>query len=66
MTFHAFAFRQLRRNPGMAGLPERFQFWDAAEQRQVFSSRRMWWNEETDILDIIGVPTRATQLQQQV
>jgi hypothetical protein len=45
MTFHAFAFRQLRRNPGMAGLPERFQFWDAAEQRQVFSSRRMWWNE---------------------
>jgi DNA helicase-2/ATP-dependent DNA helicase PcrA len=54
MTFHAFAFRQLRRNPGMAGLPERFQFWDAAEQRQVFSSRRMWWNEETDILDIIG------------
>ena len=54
MTFHAFAFRQLRRNPGMAGPPERFQFWDAAEQRQVFSSRRMWWNEETDILDIIG------------
>ena len=41
MTFHAFAFRQLRRNPGMAGLPERFQLWDAAEQRQVFSSRRM-------------------------
>jgi DNA helicase-2/ATP-dependent DNA helicase PcrA len=54
MTFHAFAFRLLRKNPGMAGLPERFQFWDAAEQRQVFSSRRMWWNEETDILDIIG------------
>jgi DNA helicase-2/ATP-dependent DNA helicase PcrA len=54
MTFHAFAFRQLRRNPGMAGLPERFQFWDAAKQRQVFSSRRMWWNEEADILDIIG------------
>jgi hypothetical protein len=45
MTFHAFAFRQLKRNPGMAGLPERFQFWDAAEQRQVFSSRRMWWND---------------------
>jgi DNA helicase II / ATP-dependent DNA helicase PcrA len=54
MTFHAFAFRLLRRNPGMAGLPERFQFWDATEQRQVFSSGRMWWNEETDILDIIG------------
>ena len=28
--------------------------WDAPEQRQVFSSRRMWWNEEQDILDIIG------------
>jgi DNA helicase II / ATP-dependent DNA helicase PcrA len=54
MTFHAFAFRLLKRNPGLAGLSERFQLWDAPEQRHVFSSRRMWWNEETDILDIIG------------
>ena len=28
--------------------------WDAPEQRQVFSSPRMGWNEEQDILDIIG------------
>ena len=54
MTFHAFAFRLLKRNPEMAGLPERFQLWDIPEQRLVFSSRRMWWNEEKDILDIIG------------
>jgi DNA helicase II / ATP-dependent DNA helicase PcrA len=54
MTFHAFAFRLLKRNPGMAGLSERFQLWDTPEQKLVFSSRRMWWNEEKDILDIIG------------
>ena len=54
MTFHAFAFRLLKRNPGVAGLPEQFPVWDAAEQRRVFTSRRMWWNEESDILDIIG------------
>jgi DNA helicase II / ATP-dependent DNA helicase PcrA len=54
MTFHAFAFRLLKNNPGMAGLPERFQLWDTPEQRHVFSSRRMWWNEEKDILDIIA------------
>ena len=54
MTFHAFAFRLLKKNPGMAGLSEGFRLWDAPEQRHVFSSRRMWWNEETDILDIIG------------
>jgi DNA helicase II / ATP-dependent DNA helicase PcrA len=54
MTFHAFAFRLLRRNPSAAGLPERFALWDQAAQRQVFSSRQMWWNEEKDILDIIG------------
>jgi DNA helicase-2/ATP-dependent DNA helicase PcrA len=53
-TFHAFAFRHLRANPEPAGLPERFQLWDTPQQRQVFHSRRMWWNEETDILDIIG------------
>src|SRR5262245_14712926 len=53
-TFHAFAFRRLRANPQAAGLSERFELWDTPQQRQVFSSRRMWWNEETDILDIIG------------
>lgn len=54
ITFHAFAFRLLRRNPGAAGLPERFQLWDTPEQRRVFTSRQMWWNEERDILEIIG------------
>jgi len=54
MTFHAFAFRLLKRNPGAAGLPERFQLWGAPEQRRVFTSRQMWWNEEVDILEIIG------------
>jgi len=54
MTFHAFAFRLLKKDPGMAGLCEGFRLWDTPEQRHVFSSRRMWWNEETDILDIIG------------
>jgi DNA helicase II / ATP-dependent DNA helicase PcrA len=53
-TFHGFTFRHLRRNPQAAGLPEDFQLWDAPQQRHVFHSRRMWWNEETDILDIIG------------
>ena len=54
MTFHAFALRLLKRNPAMAGLPERFQLWDVAEQRRVFAARQMWWNEEADILEIIG------------
>jgi DNA helicase II / ATP-dependent DNA helicase PcrA len=54
MTFHAFAFRLLRRNPGAAGLSEGFQLWDTPEQRRVFTTRRMWWNEEQDILEIIG------------
>jgi DNA helicase II / ATP-dependent DNA helicase PcrA len=54
MTFHAFAFRLLKRNPGTAGLPERFHLWDAPEQRRVFTARQMWWNEEVDILEIIG------------
>ncbi len=53
-TFHGYTFRHLRRNPQAAGLPEKFQLWDAQQQRQVFHARRMWWNEETDILDIIG------------
>src|SRR5262245_12729553 len=52
-TFHAFTFRHLRRNPQMAGLPENFQLWDTPQQRHAFHSRKMWWNEETDILDII-------------
>jgi len=54
MTFHAFALRLLKRNPRIAGLPDQFRLWDTPEQRQVFSSRRMYWNEDADILDIIG------------
>jgi DNA helicase II / ATP-dependent DNA helicase PcrA len=53
-TFHGFTFRHLRRNPRLAGLPENFQLWDTPQQRHVFNSRKMWWNEEIDILDIIG------------
>jgi ATP-dependent DNA helicase UvrD/PcrA len=53
-TFHGFAFRHLKRNPQVAGLSEQFQLWDTAQQRHVFSSRRMWWNEDIDILDIIA------------
>ncbi len=53
-TFHGFAFRHLKRNPQVAGLSEQFQLWDTPQQRHVFSSRRMWWNEDIDILDIIA------------
>jgi DNA helicase II / ATP-dependent DNA helicase PcrA len=53
-TFHGFAFRHLRRNPQIAGLPDRFPLWDTAQQRHVFNSRLMWWNEDADILDIIA------------
>jgi DNA helicase-2/ATP-dependent DNA helicase PcrA len=53
-TFHGFSFRHLRRNPQAAGLAEQFALWDTPQQRHVFSSRKMWWNEEEDILDIIG------------
>src|SRR3982074_1284717 len=53
-TFHGFAFRHLRRNPQLAGLSERFPLWDTPQQRHVFNSRRMWWNEESDILHIIA------------
>jgi DNA helicase II / ATP-dependent DNA helicase PcrA len=53
-TFHGFAFRHLRRNPQIAGLPDRFPLRDTAQQRHVFNSRRMWWNEDADILDIIA------------
>src|SRR5262245_23248984 len=54
MTFHAFAFRHLKRNPAIAGLPDQFPLWDAPEQRRVFLDRRMYWNEDADIFDIIG------------
>ena len=54
MTFHAFAYRLLRRNPAIAGLGERMVLWNDAEQRRVFTTRRMFWNEDDDILDIIG------------
>jgi DNA helicase II / ATP-dependent DNA helicase PcrA len=53
-TFHGFTFRRLRHNPQIAGLSEDFQLWDTPEQRHIFSSRQMWWNEEVDILDIIA------------
>src|SRR5260370_5425337 len=53
-TFHGFAFRHLRSNPQLAGLSEKFPLWDAPQQRHVFNARKMWWNEESDILDIIG------------
>src|SRR5262245_25516910 len=53
MTFHAFAFRLLKRNPAIADLPEQFRLWDTPEQRHVFSSRRMYWNEDANILAII-------------
>jgi DNA helicase-2/ATP-dependent DNA helicase PcrA len=53
-TFHGFALRHLRRDPTGASLPAGFRLWDTPQQRHVFNSRRMWWNEETDILDIIA------------
>ena len=53
-TFHGFTFRHLKRNPQLAGLSEQFQLWDTPQQRHVFHARRMWWNEDADILDIIA------------
>lgn len=53
-TFHGFTYRHLKRNPQLAGFSEQFQLWDAPQQRHIFHSRRMWWNEDTDILDIIA------------
>ncbi len=53
-TFHSLALRCLQRNPGLAGLPERIEVWSSQQQRAVFSSRRMFWNDEGDILDIIA------------
>ncbi len=53
-TFHGLALRCLQRNPHLAGLPERIEVWSSQQQRAVFSSRRMFWNDEGDILDIIA------------
>jgi DNA helicase-2/ATP-dependent DNA helicase PcrA len=53
-TFHSLALRCLQRNPHLAGLPERIDVWSTPQQRAVFSSRRMFWNDEGDILDIIA------------
>ncbi|UDL96015.1 ATP-dependent helicase [Lichenihabitans sp. PAMC28606] len=53
-TFHALALRCLQRNPHYADLPERFDVWSMAQQRAVFAMRRMFWNEDQDILDVIG------------
>src|SRR4249920_3038767 len=35
MTFHAFAFRLLKKTPGVAGLSNRFRLFDAPEQRHI-------------------------------
>ncbi len=53
-TFHSLALRCLQRKPHLAGLPERIDVWSAHQQRAVFASRRMYWNDEGDILDIIA------------
>ena len=53
-TFHSLALRCLQRNPRLAGLPERIEVWSSQQQRAVFSTRRMFWNDEGDILDIIA------------
>ena len=53
-TFHSLALRCLQRKPHLAGLPERIDVWSAHQQRAVFSARRMYWNDEGDILDIIA------------
>jgi len=53
-TFHSLALRCLQRNPHLAGLPERIDVWSTPQQRAVFSGRRMFWNDEGDILDIIA------------
>jgi DNA helicase-2/ATP-dependent DNA helicase PcrA len=53
-TFHGFCFRRLRADPQAAGLADNFQLWEIPQQRRVFHALRMWWNEEIDILDIIG------------
>ena len=55
MTFHAFAFRLLSTQPGAPpACPSGSSFGIHSEQRQVFTSRQMWWNEEQDIIEIIS------------
>jgi DNA helicase-2/ATP-dependent DNA helicase PcrA len=53
-TFHSLALRCLQRKPHLAGLPERIDVWAAHQGRAVFGARRMYWNDEGDILDIIA------------
>ena len=53
-TFHSLALRCLQRKPHLAGLPERIDVWGAHQGRAVFGARRMYWNDEGDILDIIA------------
>ncbi len=53
-TFHSLALRCLQRKPHLAGLPDRIDVWSSHQQRAVFASRRMYWNDEGDILDIIA------------
>ncbi len=53
-TFHSLALRCLQRKPHLAGLPERIDVWGASQGRAVFGARRMYWNDEGDILDIIS------------
>ena len=53
-TFHSLALRCLQRKPHLAGLPERVDVWGAHQGRAVFGARRMYWNDEGDILDIIS------------
>ena len=53
-TFHSLALRCLQRKPHLAGLPDRIDVWSAQQQRSVFATRRMYWNDEGDILDIIA------------
>ena len=53
-TFHSLALRCLQRKPHLAGLPDRIDVWSASQGRAVFGARRMYWNDEGDILDIIA------------
>ena len=53
-TFHSLALRCLQRKPHLAGLPERIDVWGAHHGRAVFAQRRLYWNDEGDILDIIS------------
>jgi ATP-dependent exoDNAse (exonuclease V) beta subunit len=46
MTFHAFAFRLLKKNPGVAGLSEGFRLWDAPEQRHMRQRLGLTYSDE--------------------